>query len=385
MERIPRLFLVALLLGLSLPADAEGPSTLAVAAGPELGVPARRGEQRFPALLPEPDGGFLVLWAGYDDGEPFWKVSGRRLDTKGAAHGKELRIGAYTAAHGHRPAVARLPDGGFLVVWQAVDDDSDDSDDIFARRWSAEWQSGGEPFQVNARPLTAWSFPAAAVAADGSFVVVWHSKNSAGSDQGSLSIQARRFASDATPRGDDFQVNVFSPSYQQYPAVAAVPSEGTSGFVVVWESDGSAGSDTSNLSIHGRRFAADGTPLAGELQVNGFTTGSQRLPGVAVAQDGRFVVAWESQGSAGDDTSGRSIQGQLFAAAGDKLGGQFQVNATTAGGQHYPAVAFGGDGGFVVAWDSEDSSGSYVLRARRFTLPKEETPKGEAPRNGPRD
>ena len=52
-------------------------------------------------------------------------------------------------------------------------------------------------------------------------------------------------------------------------------------FVVVWSSLGSTGNDTSERSVQARRFASDGTPLTGDLQVNTYTTSTQRRNSVA--------------------------------------------------------------------------------------------------------
>jgi hypothetical protein len=54
-------------------------------------------------------------------------------------------------------------------------------------------------------------------------------------------------------------------------------------------------------------------PAGPEFQVNTYTTSSQSGPSVAMDPDGAFVVVWQSYGSGGTDTSGRSIQGQRFA------------------------------------------------------------------------
>jgi hypothetical protein len=62
--------------------------------------------------------------------------------------------------------------------------------------------------------------------------------------------------------------------------------------VVVWQSYGSGGDDSSAASIQLQRFASNQTMLGGELQVNGYTTGTQGQPSVAAAGDG-FVVVWE--------------------------------------------------------------------------------------------
>jgi hypothetical protein len=84
--------------------------------------------------------------------------------------------------------------------------------------------------------------------------------------------------------------------------------------VVVWSSYGSAGSDTSSRSIQGQRYDASGNAVGPEFQVNSYTTNRQFFPSVSVDADGDFVVVWESLGSAGTDTSGDSIQGQRYQA-----------------------------------------------------------------------
>src|SRR5438132_1700747 len=79
--------------------------------------------------------------------------------------------------------------------------------------------------------------------------------------------------------GSEFQVNTYTSSDQALPAVAPV---GTSGdFVVVWESSGSSGTDTSTASIQGRRFTSDGSAIGSEFQVNTYTTNLQTVPSVA--------------------------------------------------------------------------------------------------------
>ena len=83
-------------------------------------------------------------------------------------------------------------------------------------------------------------------------------------------------------------------------------SDDAGNFVVVWESQGSSGSDTSGYSIQARRYAANGTPLGAQFQVNVLTTDSQTNAAIAIAPLGGFVVAWQSYGSGGSDTASPS-------------------------------------------------------------------------------
>jgi hypothetical protein len=112
-------------------------------------------------------------------------------------------------------------------------------------------------------------------------------------------------------QGGEFQVNVYTPNGQAYASVAA---ETDGGFVVVWGSYGSPGTDTSMSSVQGQRYASDGSTEGEQFQVNTYTTSPQNGAFVAAKADEAFVVVWSSQGSSGTDTSFSSAQGQRYGA-----------------------------------------------------------------------
>lgn len=110
-------------------------------------------------------------------------------------------------------------------------------------------------------------------------------------------------------------------------------------------------------------------PLGPEFQINTYTTNDQRDPRVAVAPDGKFVVAWSSYGSTGSDALQQSAQMRRFAANLAPFGPETQVNEFTHGWQRPSDVLFDDDGEFTVVWGSYHSNpgGSYVsANARRF-------------------
>jgi hypothetical protein len=86
---------------------------------------------------------------------------------------------------------------------------------------------------------------------------------------------------------------------------------------MAWRSGGPSGTDTSFFSIQGQRYASDGSTQGTEFQVNTYTTSTQESPSLATAAGGGFVVAWESNGSSGTDHSGYSIQGQRYSVPSD--------------------------------------------------------------------
>src|SRR4030095_6355549 len=86
--------------------------------------------------------------------------------------------------------------------------------------------------------------------------------------------------------------------------------------------------------IFGRRYDSAGAPLAGEFQVNTYTTGTQSSQAIAVDPAGNFVVVWE-----GVDQSYAGVFGRRFDNAGLPLGSEFQVNTYTMVDQWFPAIA----------------------------------------------
>ncbi|MFC1851065.1 hypothetical protein ACFL27_12800 [candidate division CSSED10-310 bacterium] len=167
-------------------------------------------------------------------------------------------------------------------------------------------------FQVNTYTTNAQSRTAASCSDNGDFVVVWHSNGSNYGDLISESIQGQRFASDGSFLDSQFQVNTYTTGDQYYPAVD-VDSDGD--FVVIWHSYGSNFGDLDE-SIQGQRSNSDGSFLGSQFQVNTYTTSLQEQPAVCSDSDGDFVVVWDSQGSHYGDTSSWSVQGRQYVQPG---------------------------------------------------------------------
>src|SRR5262245_54112071 len=87
------------------------------------------------------------------------------------------------------------------------------------------------------------------------------------------------------------------------------------------------------------RAAGPGGAIGGEFQVNTDTLNGQYSPfgrRVAALADGGFVVVWDT-GS--QDGASDGICGQRFDSAGQRAGGEFQVNTYTTGVQESAVVA----------------------------------------------
>ena len=106
-----------------------------------------------------------------------------------------------------------------------------------------------------------------------------------------------------------------------------------------------------------------------ETLVNTTTADTQTLDynnqkAVAIDANGNYVVVWQSHNQ---DGSGWGVYAQRFDVNGNKLGGEFRVNTTTAGDQTNPAVAMDPGGDFVIAWQSTNQDGSgWGIYAQRY-------------------
>jgi Ca2+-binding RTX toxin-like protein len=153
-------------------------------------------------------------------------------------------------------------------------------------------------------------------------------------------------------KGGDMLVNTQT-AFNQSAAAVAVTQSG--GYVVVWTDSSLIGGDSSGSGIKAQRFDGSGNKLGGEFLVNTTTAAAQATAAVATLSSGRFVVTWTDFSATGGDTSSRAIRGQLFEANGTPVGSEFLVNTQTAGIQEGSAVTELAGGGFVVSW--ADSSG----------------------------
>jgi hypothetical protein len=188
--------------------------------------------------------------------------------------------------------------------------------------------------------------------AEGRFVVVWASDDPMpGYDP---EIMGRRFDADGNPLGTEFQVSSSALSQERAPKVAV---DALGGFLVVW----SGFSDGQFAGIAGRRYDADGAPLATDFIVNSYTTSSQLTPDVIATGAGGFLVAWTGYGD--QDGSGSGIFAQRFDSGGT-VGTEFRINSYTTGFQREPKLALVDDSGrFAVVWEELQS---YTVSSRLF-------------------
>jgi len=263
----------------------------------------------------------------------------------------EFQVNSETAYSQQHPAVAALPNGTFVVVWQSADYTYPVGTRLVAQRYDADGGALGSEFVI--AEITEYGLehtkPEVDATAANEFVVAWQRKSNY--DTPPLSVRAQKFSSTGMPVTGETVV-ASGPGHLDDPDVA-VMSDGD--FVVVWAKPytGPAPGNLDLGTIYGHRFDASGSPVAIEFRVDG-QAGQERqnsAPAITEAGSGGFVVAWES-----DPQSGAFEEGDVFARRfGDPItaqGDEIQVNPADSGPQLRPDITTLTVGEFVVVWDS---------------------------------
>jgi hypothetical protein len=296
------------------------------------------GNQTSPIVAALPDGGWLATWTSVDQDGSGGAIYAQRYDVNGNSVGSETLINTTTALSQEFSAISVLQDGGWVVTWNSTGQDGSGLG-IFGQRFSANGNAVGSEFQVNTYTTSDQWWPASAALSDGGWVVTWFSEAQDGSGRG---VYAQRYDSNGATAGAEFLVNTVTASIQENPKITALAD---GGWLITWQSYDQDGSWS---SIHGQRYAANGSAVGSEFQANTYTDHQQIDSSVAALADGGWVVTWTSQGQdnpVGDTFARGGIYSQRYASDGSRVGSEFLVNTKTTDSQYYGRVAALADGG----------------------------------------
>jgi len=184
-------------------------------------------------------------------------------------------------------------------------------------------------------------FPDVALNSSGGFVV-WQDNATDGSGWG---VSARRVDSTLSGTLSTFRVNATGTNDQENARVALLKNGGA---VFVWQ-----GGVEGFQHICARFLSSSNIFLTTtDVVVSTPTSNFQINPSVAVLNNSNVVVVWGSFDEAGANSL-QDVYGQVFSQTGQKIGGEFLINQFTSYNQRTPVIAALANGGFVVAWVSE--------------------------------
>jgi hypothetical protein len=282
--------------------------------------------------------------------------------------GPEQVVNTTLEGRQRNPAVSARPDHGFVVVWSDYGTYYCAGEapgpchplGIHARRFDRLGVPQGDQFRVTtsiANYFDRHVNPAVSQDPAGDFAVVWNKHLDDCCQYGGGKLLMRPYRQDGTPAAGELQVDTFG----RNPDVAKA-DDGT--FLMVWE----------RVDLKAQLFDSDGAQLSSPVTFATPESGSSGpLPGwpaVAHQVGGSFVVVWTVGNGAYWPTVGLEIHAQRLANDGSLLGPSFPVSATPgAGGERiHPDVAAATDGGFLVVWQATEPEGDgFGIFARRFT------------------
>ncbi len=293
------------------------------------------------------DGDFLVVWqnnGGLPPDVSETAISGQLFTRTGAPIGSEFLVNELTTGSQRSPEAAMAPDGSFIVVWTHDEPTATDPDgSVRGRRFEADGSPLGDEFQVNSETFQRADRPDVAIEENGDFVVAWRRNSSYYND----SLRGRRFEADGTPKDSDFAINIFSfgdLGYGQYLTTFSKPKleGGAQGeFLVAWSTLYS-GPKVFDQDVKMRIFDAEGTG-GPELAVANVSY-VYSFSGVDAArkENGDFLVVWAT-------TEETPIQVDRYRADGSLIE---SVDVGSFGSD--PHIAANPAGDFLVAWTSLD-------------------------------
>lgn len=312
------------------------------------------GEQRYPALAADNNGNFVVTWEDDRDNNGFYQIYARGFNSNGSERFADITVNSVASGQQLRPAIAMDYSGRFVVSWQ---DDQDENGyyQILARGFNANATQRFADRTVNSIAAGQQFNPAMAMEANGDFLVVWEDDQN---NDGNFTIRGRGFYANGNQRFADIDINTDTNGHQENPAIA-IDSYGR--FVATWQDDKDG---NGSFQILARGFNANGTQRIADFTVNTVAAGQQLAPGIGMAPNGNFAIAFE------DDNDGNGyfqVYARSFHSNGSARTSNFTVNSDSSGQQYIPAVSFDGQNRFVVAWqDDMDGDGEFGILMRNF-------------------
>lgn len=179
-------------------------------------------------------GGFFTIWGSYSSGAIAWDLFGQKWGTDGEALGGEIAINAPWSQDGTTlnyqvyARMAPLANDGLVAVWQSTLQDGSE-DGVYAQRFSNSGKVGTEQM-VHEAAEGNQQYPDVASLPDGGYVVAWQAT---GKDGSGFGVMARRFSGQGVAAGGDVLLNGYSAGDQARPRVDAF-ADGS--IVVVWQS-----------------------------------------------------------------------------------------------------------------------------------------------------
>lgn len=324
-----------------------------------INLPTPPGPRRQLPAIVEYGSGFVVAWTEQAPGSPATAPAQLKLRIFDAdtLSGPEIQVSTSPVEPLIKPALARLGDGNFIVVWA----DKRGDQRILAQRFDRDGNRIGSEFRANTASGL-HRVPMVVCLTNGDIVIGWRARIT-----GPLHIRFQIF----NARGPVGGERITEPTT----TAAAMAALDNGQFVLAHLNDFGEDATVDTLIVtEVDVFAADGSPA----HIHFVSTSEQRIhatwPGLAPLSRGRFLVSWV-QHNVDQLPATTNVKARVFSTQGP-LGQVTQFN-TSAGHQRFSlaAVALANpEGEFAfAAWTDDSMSGGdtagRAVRGRPLQVP----------------
>jgi hypothetical protein len=320
-----------------------------------VNFPGTPGTKRQLPTIIETQRGLAAAWIEQPPGAPS-QLKLRTFD-QDTLSGPESQVSTTEVEPLIRPALAQLPDGGFVVVWA----DKRHDERLRVQRYDNDGMKSGPEFRANTAPGL-HRVPMVACLTNGNIVIAWRARL-----PGPLLVHFQIFDANG-PVGTEQTTTLDVTEI----AMTALDS---GRFVIAHVRsalDGEAGFDTTVAQVN--VFEANGT----FANVSFAATSAGRIqsswPTLVPLPGGRFLLAW-TQVNVDDPAAGTNVVARIFSSQGP-IGQPIQVNTLTGGSRFsVSAAATSGPAGETafLAWVDDGEAGpdksGRAIEGRPLTIP----------------
>jgi hypothetical protein len=324
-----------------------------------INLPTPPGPRRQLPAIVEYGSGFVVAWTEQAAGSAATAPAQLKLRIFDAdtLSGPEIQVSTAPIEPLIRPAMARLSDGNFIVVWA----DKRDDQRIRAQRFSSDGTRIGPEFRANT-VAGLHRVPMVACLANGDVVIAWRARI-----VGPLHIRFQIFNAQGPVGGEQIT--------QPTTTAAAMAALDSGRFVIAHLNDfGEDATADTLIVVEADVFEADGAPA----NIHLVSTSEQRIhatwPTLAPLSGGRVLIGWV-QLNVDNLPATTNVKARVFSTQGP-LGQVTQFNTST-GHERFSlaAVALSGPDGELAfaAWADDSQSGGdtaeRAVRGRALPVP----------------
>jgi hypothetical protein len=268
-------------------------------AGPEIQVSTAEVEPlTAPAMARLADGGFVVVWVDKRQDE---RIRAQRFDVGGEKSGPEFRANTIPGLH-REPMVACLVNGNIVIGWRAR---SPAPLLAHLQIFDSNGPVGGE--QITTLDVTDITM----TALDTGRFVIAHVRNAFDGETGfeTTAVQASVFEPNGVFSGIRISASAEQRILSSWPTLVPLPGGRC---VLVW-TQSNTDAPAAGSNVKAKVFSAAQSSVGRALQVNTSTGGERFRLSAATTRgpDGEHVFfAWSDQGQAGDGTLARRVRGR---------------------------------------------------------------------------